>query len=133
MRIVLVGTDISYRPDDELVSYGYGWVSRRDTAGSSDGVTGARLVATGQSNILDALSGLIPGLNVSPSGKVTIRGTSSFVDSSPIFIVDGNYVSSLDFVNIHSVDRVEVLKDASIYGSRGAGGAIIVYTKRGND
>lgn len=132
VRIIMVGTDINYKPE-ELQSYGYGWVSSRDNAGFSDGISGARLAATGQPTIIQALVGLVPGLDISPTGGVKIRGTNSFISTTePLYIVDGSYVSSLDFINIYSVDRVEVLKDASIYGSRGAGGAIIVYTKRGN-
>lgn len=132
MRIILSEAHIDYSPDTQLANYGYGWVSRRDNTGTQSGITGERLVATGQSNILDALAGLVPGLDVSPTGGVKIRGTISFDQTQPLFIVDGNYVSSLDFVNIHSVDHVEVLKDATIYGSRGAAGAILVFTKRGN-
>lgn len=133
MKIIIVGTKIDYKPDTELVSYGYGWVTSRDNTGTSNGISGARLVATGQSTIIQALEGLVPGLNVSPLGKVTIRGTNTFIgNDEPLYIVDGSIVGSLDFINIHSVDHVEVIKDATIYGSRGAGGAIVVYTKRGN-
>lgn len=46
-------------------------------------------------------------------------------------IVDDLPVSTLDGINLYDVERVEVLKDAPIYGSRGANGAIIVITKRG--
>jgi TonB-dependent SusC/RagA subfamily outer membrane receptor len=50
--------------------------------------------------------------------------------STPLFIVDGVVVDSLDFINLYDVDYVEVLKDATIYGSRGANGVIIVHTKK---
>ena len=46
-------------------------------------------------------------------------------------MVDGVEVKSLDFISIYDVDHVEVLKDASQYGSRGANGAILVTTKSG--
>lgn len=88
---------------------------------------------------MSALRGLVPGLNVSGSGRpgggdnsVTIRGVHSINSSNePLYIVDELPVSTLEGVNIHDVERVEVLKDAPIYGSRGANGAIIVTTKRG--
>ena len=134
MRIIIVDTKITYNPDEELVNHGYGWVSRRDYTGTSNAISGARIVATGQPTLLGALRGLVPGMEVSSNGKVTMRGHSSLIsDDQPLFIVDGNMVSTLDMVNLYSIDRVEVLKDGSIYGSRGSGGVILVFTKRGNE
>ncbi len=131
LRIVMTDLNMTSSPDDELVSYGYGWVKRREYNSASSGISGDRLRATGQNNLLKALEGLVPGLYVSASGHVTLRGRTSFMlDDQPLFIVDGNYVSGFDMINLGSVDRVEVLKDGSMFGSRGANGAIIVYTKR---
>ena len=79
------------------------------------------------------MRGLVPGLLISPSGEISLRGQTSFyLDSTPLFVVDDVVVNSLDIVNIHDVEHVEVLKDANMYGSRGANGAILVKTKRGN-
>lgn len=119
--------------DDELVNLGYGYVKRREHTGVSSGISGDRLRQTGQRDILKALSGLVAGLNITQvNGEtdVNIRGQKSLVMSNtPLFIVDGTQVSSLDFVSVYDVESVEVLKDASIYGSRGANGAILVTTK----
>jgi TonB-dependent SusC/RagA subfamily outer membrane receptor len=49
-----------------------------------------------------------------------------------LFVVDGVIVDDLSTVSIYDVDYVEVMKEASIYGSRGANGAILVRTKSGN-
>lgn len=60
-----------------------------------------------------------------------IRGRNTLTGpTTPLFIIDGVVVDSLDFVNLYDVDYVEVLKDATIYGSRGANGVIIVHTKK---
>ena len=119
--------------DDELVNIGYGYVKRREFTGVSSGISGETLRGTGQRTILGALVGLVPGLNISQSNgdtSVNIRGERSLMlSSTPLYIVDGVQVSSLDFVSIYDVDHVEVLKDASQYGSRGANGAILVTTK----
>lgn len=116
---------------DELVDMGYGYVKRREYTGSSNGITGERLRQTGCSDILDALKGLVPGLNIGPGGRVTLRGTTSLTGpSEPLFIVNTTVVNSFAGVNINDVESVEVLKDGTIYGSRGANGAIIVHTKR---
>jgi TonB-dependent SusC/RagA subfamily outer membrane receptor len=63
---------------------------------------------------------------------VSIRGSNS----APLFVLDGIPIDQ-DFVTglpIQDVETIEVLKGASaaIYGSRGGGGVIAIYTKRGN-
>lgn len=114
--------------DEELVNYGYGYVKKREYTGVSNGISGDRLRKTGQRSVLQALVGLVPGLEIK-NGSVTIRGERSFLMSSePIYLVDGVKVSSLDYISVYDVDHVEVLKDASIYGSQGANGAILVTT-----
>lgn len=119
--------------DDELVNIGYGYVKRREFTGVSSGISGETLRGTGQRTILKALVGLVPGLNISQRNgdmNVNIRGEHSLMlSSTPLYIVDGVQVSSLDFISIYDVDHVEVIKDASQYGSRGANGAILVTTK----
>ncbi|MCR5395690.1 MAG: TonB-dependent receptor plug domain-containing protein [Bacteroidales bacterium] len=125
--------------DQELVDIGYGFVSRREQLTSSSGISGEVLRRTGETHLLPALRGLVPGLNIQASGQpggdatVTIRGVKSLMLSNePLYIVDGVVVSSLDFINIYDVESVEVMKDASIYGSRGANGAILVHTRKAN-
>ncbi|MEP2935382.1 MAG: SusC/RagA family TonB-linked outer membrane protein [Gilvibacter sp.] len=91
------------------------------------------------------LQGRVAGLNVSTGsgqpgqqGTITIRGVNSFNgDSEPLFVIDGVFVDQDNFrsLNANDIDNVSVLKDASasaLYGSRAAGGVIVVTTKRGN-
>lgn len=124
--------------DQEMVDIGYGWVKRRESLQSSSGIRGEDLIRGGYTNILEALRGRIPGLNVSASGRpgeeahVSMRGINSLhLDQTPLFVVDGMVVQSLDYINLYDVDYVEILREASIYGSRGANGAILVHTKHG--
>lgn len=123
--------------DEELVNWGYGFVKRRESLEVSSGITGDELTRSGRTNLLDALQGLVAGLNVGPSRighdpSVSMRGINSInLPQTPLFIVDGVVVESLEFISVWDVDRVEVLKDASIYGSRGANGAILVTMKHG--
>lgn len=115
----------------ELANIGYGFVKRRERTIPSNGITGAQLKATGRVDILQALTGLVPGLNIRPDGTANIRGSKSFYASSePLYVVDGVPVPDLQGISVNDVDHVEVLKDASIYGSRGANGAILVTTKK---
>ena len=135
---IRLGDQLQAQEDEELVNWGYGFVKKRESVEVSDGISGEELAKSGYSNITMALAGRIPGLVVTPTGVpggdagLNIRGTNSiYGDQTPLFVVDGVVVESLEFINIYDVDRVEVLKDASIYGSRGANGAILVTTKKG--
>lgn len=133
IRIVLAGDGAQAENDDEIANTGYGYVKRREFTGVSSGISGDRLRATGARDILSGLKGLVPGLNVTGAGgnqSVNIRGIKSLtLSSEPLYVVDGVVVSSLDYISIYDVDHVEVIKDGSQYGSRGANGAIVVTTK----
>ncbi|MEM6720462.1 MAG: carboxypeptidase-like regulatory domain-containing protein [Bacteroidota bacterium] len=90
------------------------------------------------------LQGAAAGVNVSTAsgaagddGVIVIRGRSSLEgDVEPLFVIDGVPVDANAFKNLNQTNIVSfvVLKDASakaIYGSRGAGGVIIISTKYG--
>lgn len=138
--VIIVADDNSIREAQEsqdLVDVGYGFVKRRERTMPGNTISGEELVKTGQSNLLNALAGKVPGLNViqnsQPGGEanVNIRGIHSItLSNTPLFIVDGMERQTLVDVNVYDVDYVEIMKDASIYGSRGGNGAIIVHTKR---
>ena len=134
MRIVVAdeGGIKNAMEDPELVAMGYGFVNRREYNSPSNGISGDRLLATGRTEVIDALMGIVPGLERTPQGRVILRGVSSLTSpSEPLYVVDGVIVIDFGGINLHDIESVEVLKDASIYGSRGSGGAIIVTTKRG--
>lgn len=117
--------------DQELANYGYGFVRRRESLNVSNGIPGDVLRRRNTTNILDALSGLVPGLNLqNKNGKTSaiIRGAGTIGKTDPLFIVDGVEVETLDNISVYDVDNVEVLKDGSMYGVRGANGVIIVRT-----
>ena len=138
--VIIVADDNSIREAQEsqdLVDIGYGFVKRRERTMPGNTISGEELVNTGQSNLLNALAGKVPGLNIiqnnRPGGEATvnIRGLHSLtLSNTPLFIVDGMERTTLIDVNVYDVDYVEIMKDASIYGSRGGNGAIIVHTKR---
>ncbi|MDF9799474.1 hypothetical protein OKW21_004737 [Catalinimonas alkaloidigena] len=85
-------------------------------------------------NILEALQGRIAGVQIYRSGmfdyRAVIRGYGS-----PLYLIDGVPVdaSAMSMVSQYDIDRVEVLKgpSAAIYGGRGGGGVIALFTKRG--
>lgn len=128
----------------EIVVVGYGTVRRRDITGSVASVRGDELQAIPVSNIEQALTGKLAGVQVvttegSPDADVLIRvrgGGSITGDNTPLYIVDGFPVESISDISPADIESIDVLKDASstaIYGSRGANGVIIITTKRGRE
>lgn len=118
--------------DDDLVNTGYNYVKRREFTGSGSGLKGETLRRSGRTYLLEALSGMVAGLTVtSRDGRLVpnIRGMRSLtLSNEPLYIVDGSEVESLDNITVYDVEHVDILKEASRYGMRGANGAIIVTT-----
>jgi TonB-linked SusC/RagA family outer membrane protein len=125
---------------EETVVIGYGTVKKKDLTGSV-GVVGADVLGQQRATQLSqGLMGSIPGLDVTRtsgnmpghSATLQIRGVTSMSSSSPLILVDGTPVSSVDQVNPDDVEQLTVLKDAasaSIYGARAAAGVILITTK----
>lgn len=137
MKIILGNQMPEAVEDQDFVDVGYGYVKRREVLQASNGIPGEVLRRTGKTNLLEALSGLVPGLNITSGGafgqgtKATIRGIGTInASTEPLYLIDGVETSSLDFVNLNDVESVEVMKDASIYGAKGANGAILVHMKK---
>jgi len=129
---------------NDVVVIGYGTQKRGNVTGSVSKYQNEKLDEAPVSRLDQALQGKIAGLQVqnlsSEAGadlRLRVRGTSSITASpEPLVVVDGHPVpeGGLSFVNMADVQSVEVLKDAAsaaIYGSRGAGGVMIITTKSG--
>ena len=76
-----------------------------------------------------------PGGNPNGSYDLRLRGLSTIgANTQPLVVIDGVIGGSLENVDPNDIESINVLKDASaasIYGSRGASGVIIVTTKQG--
>lgn len=128
---------------DETVVIGYGSVKKKDLTGSVGVIDDRILDGQSTSQLSQALQGVIPGLSVTRSGSmpgasatINIRGITTMSDSSPLILVDGMMVSSLDNVAMEDVRQITVLKDAasaSIYGARAAAGVILITTKEASE
>lgn len=85
-------------------------------------------------NVFDVIRDRVTGLRVI-NGEITLRGPSSIrLSNEPIFFIDEVQVSANNFlsVSVNEVERIEVLRGPStaILGSRGANGALLIYTRR---
>ena len=125
---------------DEVVVVGYATVKRRDLLGSVSSMSSDKLAAQPVTTVSQALSGKMAGVSVvttegDPDAdiKIRVRGGGSITqDSSPLYIVDGFPVESINDISSSEIASIDVLKDAfstAIYGSRGANGVVIVTTK----
>ncbi|WP_298367958.1 TonB-dependent receptor [uncultured Lutibacter sp.] len=139
--------NIVLKPDvaalEEVVVIGYGTQKKKELTGAVVQVKAEELAKTTTSDIGTALQGQIAGVNVASSSgapgeeaNILIRGFSSLMDgqSGPLYVVDGIPYDSDPQLSISEIESVDVLKDAasaSIYGTRGAGGVILITTKQG--
>ena len=135
----------------EVVVVGYGTMKRGDLTGAVSSVTSAAITQSVATTIDQVLQGRAAGINVQAnngapgsSSSIRIRGISSITGSNePIYVIDGvvidgttgsNNTNPLAGINPADIASVDVLKDASataIYGSRAAGGVIMITTKTG--
>jgi TonB-linked SusC/RagA family outer membrane protein len=126
---------------EEIVVVGYGAQKKSDLTGAVSTVKDKDIERIPTASIDQALQGKVAGVFVTPtSGQpgagavIRIRGTGTFNNANPIYVVDGMILDDASFVNPLDVESIEVLKDASataIYGNRGANGVIIITTKKG--
>lgn len=142
MKIVL---DPDAKLLEQVVVVGYGTGQKISTiSGSVAKVSSEKLAEKPVANIMDALQGQVPGMQVvTGSGdpnavaSVTIHGVGSLgADSAPLYVVDGiaTTLAVVAAMNPNDFESVTVLKDASatsIYGARAANGVVLIQTKRG--
>lgn len=86
----------------------------------------------GQGNGLVSLQG--SGTYFEQNPTFYVRGLQSLSTSAPLVLVDG-IERDMSIVSPEEVDHVSILKDAAavaLYGYKGANGAILITTKRGN-
>lgn len=127
----------------EIVVIGYGTQRKADLTGSVANVDATKLNTQSNSTIGQALQGKIAGVDIVSQGgqpgsgsRIMVRGIGTLNNASPLYIVDGMYMSGIDHINPSDIQSIDVLKDASsaaIYGSRAANGVVIITTKSGSN
>lgn len=123
-------------------------------------VPGGAFTQSRETNLANALSGQIAGVNVAgvgtgPSGstRVVIRGNASLTgNNQPLYVIDGvpldtknqgnsgqwggaDFGDVLSTINPDDVESIQVLKGvaaSALYGYRGGNGAILITTKSGS-
>ncbi|WP_432713534.1 SusC/RagA family TonB-linked outer membrane protein, partial [Pedobacter sp.] len=135
---------------NDVVVVGYGSVKKSDVTGSVVSISEATLKEVPAPNLIAQLKGRTAGVTVvsngstpGTGGSIRIRGNRTITNSQgssdaldgPLLVIDGMpYGGSINDFSPDDVASMDILKDASataIYGSRGAGGVILITTKRG--
>ena len=128
---------------EELVVTGYTSERKADIIGSISVVKMSDIEDVPTANVITALQGRIPGVNISTNGSpggvaygVMVRGVTTINDSSPLYVIDGvqtrEHLSTI--LNPNDIESIQVLKDAAsaaIYGTKASNGVIIITTKHG--
>lgn len=151
IKASLIGKSVISLKEDaeilnEVVVVGYGTQKKATLTGAVSMVSGDVLESRPVSNTVIGLQGQIPGLTITRTSarpgnedmSIQLRGVSSINSVDPLIIIDGvPAISNTEFssLNPNDIETISVLKDASaaIYGSRAAGGVILVTTKKGKE
>ena len=128
---------------DEVVVIGYGVQKKSDLTGAVASVRQESLKALSTTDAAAALQGKVSGINVMNNGapgsasEIRVRGYSSNGGNvSPLYVVDGLEVNSIQYLDPSMIESIEILKDAAsaaIYGAQAGNGVVLVTTKTGNE
>ncbi len=154
-QVVSVGNrttiDIEMNDDaetlSELVVVGYGSIKKESLTGAVTVVDSKAFQEKGvSSSPLQALQGQVPGVMITRSSTapgdeswgMNLRGSVSANSTDPLIIVDGvayGSANDLRLLNSNDIESINFLKDgaASIYGSRAAGGVVLITTKKAKE
>lgn len=126
---------------EDVVVIGYGTQKRSDVTGSISSVKADDVADFSAKSLAESLSGLAAGVQVTKGSgapgegaDILIRGAGSLNGMAPLYVVDGVAQEAGFNFNMRDVESIEILKDAgsaAIYGSKAAGGVILITTKKG--
>lgn len=129
----------------EVVVVGYGTMKKESLTGAIAVVDEKAFIGKGSlSSPLQALQGQVPGVMITRSSSapgdeswgLNLRGSVSMNSTEPLIIIDGvayESANELRLINPNDIESISFLKDgsAAIYGSRAAGGVVLITTKKG--
>ena len=131
---------------DETVVIGYGVQKKSDLTGAVASVGADDIKNLSTVDAAAALQGKAAGVHVMTNGspgsgaEIRVRGYSSNTNDaskvSPLYIVDGLQVTSIQYLDPSMIQSIEILKDAAsaaIYGAEAGNGVVLVTTKSGSE
>ena len=157
-----VALDVDSKQLNEVVVTALGVPREKRALGyATSEIKSEQVVQKSEPDLLRAISGKVPGVAINSSSglpgassRITIRGNTSLLgNNQPLFIVDGvpydnsqiesenqlvrgaGYSSRTADIDPNNIADIQVLKGAAaaaLYGSRAAGGVIVITTKTGS-
>lgn len=126
---------------EEVVVVGYVGQKKNSISGAVTQVNLDDASRTRIPDVAQALQGQVAGVFVAANTgapgdgiKIRVRGEGTLGNNDVLYVVDGVPTRDISFLNMNDVKSMTVLKDAAsaaIYGSRAAGGVVIITTKQG--
>ena len=151
----MVTTEVAIKPNvkvilesdtehlEEVMVVAFGTAKKSQFTGSAGTIKADKIAERQVSNVSNALSGQIAGVQTTATNgepgagaNVRIRGIGSMsASNAPLYVVDGvPFEGSISTINPQDIETMTVLKDAAsnaLYGARGANGVILITTKKG--
>ena len=129
---------------DDVVVIGYGTLQKKELSASIVQVDSKDFFRGTTNNPMTMLTGKVAGLNVVTSqgsnpnagSDYQIRGATSLsTGNGPLVVIDGVPGGEIRSLSPQDIESMTVLKDAasaSIYGTSGANGVILITTRKGS-
>ena len=135
--MVNVVMNIGGKDMGEVVVVGYGTQKKVTLTGSVVQLKNSEIVVTKNENVMNMLTGKVPGLRMvqrtaEPGAYENSFDLRSF-GGAPLVVIDGVPRGGIERMDPNEIESISVLKDASaaVYGVRGSNGVILVTTKKG--
>jgi TonB-dependent SusC/RagA subfamily outer membrane receptor len=122
-------------PGEQGVNTGYGMVKQKNLTTNVQKIDGSNKKYASYTSIYDMIRREYSGIKISGTSAVIQGNSDLFGSVTALIVVDGVTMDEIPDIPPTSVKSIEILKGtaASIYGSRGYGGVIIIKTKIQND
>lgn len=112
--------------EKDVINIPFGQMKRRQNTGSISTFLPEEILSY---DYASSISGIINGRAIGTFGSSSIRNFGN-----PIYVVDGIVRPINDYLNIHEIEQISLLKDMStamLYGPQAINGVISITTKRG--
>lgn len=119
-----------------VVVVAYGTQQKKTLTGSVASITAEQLNTSTQTNMLNMMTGKLPGLRVIQRNSEPGSYRSSFDIrgfGAPLVVVDGVPRNNFNRIDPNEIESISIIKDASaaVYGLKAANGVVLITTKKG--
>jgi hypothetical protein len=122
-------------PGEQGISNGYGSIKKKNMTTDANKIDGTDKKYASYHSIADMIQREVSGVRINGSQVILQDSKDLFGSVAALIVVDGVSMNDLPDISPSVVKSIEVLKgtSASIWGSRGYGGVIVIKTKLQNN